>query len=177
MQVTVKLFATLTHYGQGTRAGTPITVELPEKASLYDLISILKIPSEETRIMFVNGIIQESEYKLKDGDEVGIFPPIGGGGMVDIHVNVWLYGDLARYGGQAIHGSYANPIIKLPENGTIRDLLAKLKIRTEERGITFINGNMIAKLNVQPDLDYPLKNDDRVAFFDLHGRWMFQAMV
>jgi len=39
----------------------------------------LQIPTEETRIMFVNGIIQESDYRLKDGDEVGLFPPIGGG--------------------------------------------------------------------------------------------------
>ena len=177
MEVIVKLFATLTRYGQGERAGTPFIVDLPENATLYDLINLLRIPSEETRIMFVNGIIQETDYSLKDGDEIGIFPPIGGGGMVDILVNVWLYGDLARYGGLANHGSYANPIIKLSENSTIRDLLAQLKMHTEERGITIINGDMTAKLNVQPDLDFTLKNDDRVAFFDLHGRWTFQVMV
>jgi len=95
----------------------------------------------------------------------------------DIFIDVWLYGDLAIYGGQANRGSYANLKIKLRENGTIRDLLAQLKMSTEERGITFINGDMTAKINVQPDLDYPLKNDDRVAFFDLRGRWTFQAMI
>lgn len=79
MEITVKLFATLTRYRQGNRAGTPFTVELSENAKLCDLIDLLKIPSEETRVIFVNGIIQESEYILKDGDEVGIFPPIGGG--------------------------------------------------------------------------------------------------
>ena len=79
MQVTVKLFATLTRYGQGKRAGMPFIVELSENANLYDLINLLKIPSKETRIIFVNGIIQESDYRIKDGDEVGIFPPIGGG--------------------------------------------------------------------------------------------------
>ena len=79
MQVTVKLFATLTRYGQGKRAGTPFIVELSKNANLYDLINLLKIPSKETRIIFVNGIIQESDYRIKDGDEVGIFPPIGGG--------------------------------------------------------------------------------------------------
>lgn len=97
--------------------------------------------------------------------------------MSDILIDVWLYGDLALYGGQANQGSYANLKVKLPENSTIRDILAQLKIRTEERGITFINGNMTAKPNVQPDLNYHLKNNDRVAFFDLHGRWTFQAMV
>lgn len=79
MQVTVKLYATLTRYGQGERSGTPFIIELSEGATLQHLINKLKIPPEETRIMFVNGIIQEFEYILKDGDEVGIFPPIGGG--------------------------------------------------------------------------------------------------
>jgi molybdopterin synthase sulfur carrier subunit len=79
MQVTVKLFATLTRYGQGGRAGTPVVIELHEDATLQHLIDELKIPPEETRVVFVNGIIQELEYILKDGDEVGIFPPIGGG--------------------------------------------------------------------------------------------------
>ena len=97
--------------------------------------------------------------------------------MVDILVNVWLYGDLVRYGGQAKHGSYANPIVRLPENSTIGDLIALLGMHTEERGITFINGDMTAKPNVQPDLDYPLRENDRVAFFDLRGRWTFQAMI
>ena len=97
--------------------------------------------------------------------------------MDDIFIDVWLYGDLAIYGGQANRSSYANLKIRLSENSTIKDLLTQLKMRTEERGITFINGDMTAKINVQPDLDYILKNDDRVAFFDLHGRWTFQTMI
>lgn len=79
MQVTVKLFATLTRYSKGERAGTPFKLELSKDATLYDLVSQLQIPVEETRIIFVNGIIQVPDYRLKDGDEVGIFPPIGGG--------------------------------------------------------------------------------------------------
>lgn len=79
MHVTVKLFATLNRYGQGERAGTPFVIELSDGTNLLDLINLLKIPPEETRVLFVNGIIQESDYKLKDGDEVGLFPPIGGG--------------------------------------------------------------------------------------------------
>lgn len=79
MHVTVKLYATLSHYGQGKRAGAPFEIELPGEATLEDLINQLKIPLEEARITFVNGIIQESGCKLKDGDVVGMFPPIGGG--------------------------------------------------------------------------------------------------
>ncbi len=79
MRVTVKLYATLHQYGRGKRPGAPFDLELPEAATLRDLIDLLKIPPEETRITFVNGLIQESDQRLKDGDEVGMFPPIGGG--------------------------------------------------------------------------------------------------
>jgi molybdopterin converting factor small subunit len=79
MQVTVKLYATLHRYGQGERPGAPFKMELPEGATLHDLINQLKVLPEETRITFVNGIIREPDWKLKEGDEVGMFPPIGGG--------------------------------------------------------------------------------------------------
>ena len=79
MHVTVKLYATLHHYGRGGQAGTPFEIELPVEATVEELIKQLNIPIEETRITFVNGIIQESSWRLKDGDEVGMFPPIGGG--------------------------------------------------------------------------------------------------
>jgi hypothetical protein len=45
---------------------------------------LLKIPPEETRITFVNGIIEAADCRLKDGDAIGIFPPIGEGQMADI---------------------------------------------------------------------------------------------
>ena len=79
MHVTVKLYATLHRYARGKKAGVPFEIELPEDATLHDLIDELSIPSEEMRITFVNGVIQEVDCKLKDGDEVGMFPPIGGG--------------------------------------------------------------------------------------------------
>ena len=79
MHITVKLYATLSRYRQGERAGMPFEIELPPDATLRTLIDQLKIPPEETRIIFVNGIIQEADCKLKDGDAVGMFPPIGGG--------------------------------------------------------------------------------------------------
>jgi molybdopterin synthase sulfur carrier subunit len=79
MQVTVKLFAALTRFGRGERAGTPFTIDLPDGATLLDLINQLNIPPEEARVTFVNGLVQEPSYKLKDGDQVGMFPPIAGG--------------------------------------------------------------------------------------------------
>jgi len=79
MKITVKLYASLSRYARGTQAGTPVEIELSEDSTLQDLIKQLEIPPAETHITFVNGIIQEVGWKLKDHDEVGIFPPIGGG--------------------------------------------------------------------------------------------------
>lgn len=94
--------------------------------------------------------------------------------MAEILIDVWLYGELARYGSQADQSSFANPKVRLVEGSAIRDLLEYLRMPTEERGITFINGELSAMPNMQPDLDHPLKDNDRVAFFHLRSMWPFQ---
>ena len=40
---------------------------------------ILGIDKETSLIIFVNGRAQNFDYKLMNGDQVGIFPPVGGG--------------------------------------------------------------------------------------------------
>ncbi len=62
----------------------------------------------------------------------------------------------------------------LPAGSRVEDLLKKLDLPTEERGITFINGNLSAMPNQQPDLDHLLEDGDRVAFFHLNSMWPFQ---
>ena len=79
MRVTVKLFATLVRYKDGSRAGKPFEVELPEDSVIQNLIDALKIPAEETHVVFINNIIEDVHSSLKDGDIVGMFPPVGGG--------------------------------------------------------------------------------------------------
>jgi hypothetical protein len=92
----------------------------------------------------------------------------------DIVVDTWLYGELARYGGQADKGSYANLQVRLPEGSTVNDLLSHLNMPTVARGITFINGDLSAMPGLQPDLGHVLCNGDRVAFFHLQSMWPFQ---
>lgn len=79
MRVTVKLFATLVRYKEGAHAATPFEMDLPDGAIVQDLIDQLKIPPGETHVIFINNIIEEASAKLKDGDVVGMFPPVGGG--------------------------------------------------------------------------------------------------
>ena len=94
--------------------------------------------------------------------------------MADIALDVWLYGTLACYGGGAEQRSFANLQIHLPEGSTMADLLAHLRMPTEERGITFINGRLSAMPGLQPDLSHVLRDGDRVGLFDLKCRWPFQ---
>ncbi len=94
--------------------------------------------------------------------------------MSEIVVDTWLYGELARYGGPADQGSFANLQIRLPEESTVGDLLAYLNMPTEARGITFINGDLSAMPGLQPDLGHVLRDGDRVAFFHLKSMWPFQ---
>jgi sulfur carrier protein ThiS len=88
-------------------------------------------------------------------------------------VDVWLYGPLARYGGSD-DNVFANVLADLPEGTTLRALLTELQMPTEERGITFINGDLSAMPGLQPDLDHVLEDGDRVAFFHLKSMWPFQ---
>ncbi len=79
MRATVKLFATLARFKSDAKAGKAFEVDLPEGAAVHDLIEYLKIPREETHIVFINNVIQEPSERLREGDVVGMFPPVGGG--------------------------------------------------------------------------------------------------
>lgn len=80
MHIRVKLFATLGNFAPVSGfPGTPFEMNLPEGTDLSALIDRLQIPAESVKIAFVNGIIQSSDFILTDGDDVGIFPPVGGG--------------------------------------------------------------------------------------------------
>jgi molybdopterin converting factor small subunit len=90
-----------------------------------------------------------------------------------MQIDVRLYGPLARYGGSDRNIS-ANLEVELDEGATVQDLLARLEMPTEARGITFINGNLSAMPGLQPDLDHLLSDGDRVAFFHEKSMWPFQ---
>jgi molybdopterin converting factor small subunit len=94
--------------------------------------------------------------------------------MTEIYIDTWLYGNLAVYGGDPNEHNFANVKISLKQNSTLQDLLHKLGMKTEERGITFINGDLSAMPGMQPDLNHPLHDGDRVAFFHLRSMWPFQ---
>ena len=79
--VHVKLFATLRHLAgpPGLGIGEPFPVELPAGATIGSLVEHLKLPAGDVKIVFVNGLVRSPDHVLLDGDELGLFPPVGGG--------------------------------------------------------------------------------------------------
>ncbi len=94
--------------------------------------------------------------------------------METISVDVWLYGPLARYGGDPANRIHARLEPELPAGSQMCDLLECLGLPTQERGVTFINGDLSAMPSLQPDLNHVLQDGDRVAFFHLKSMWPAQ---
>lgn len=79
MRVHVRLFATLGRLVPGIIPGALFEVELPVGATVDDLVSHLNLPVDDVKLAFVNGRARSVDWTLKPGDQVGLFPPVGGG--------------------------------------------------------------------------------------------------
>lgn len=94
--------------------------------------------------------------------------------METIHIQVWLYGPLARYAGEQSRGSYAELHLELPEGSTMRHLLEHLGLPEEEKGITFLNGSLAALPGLDADREVVLHDGDRVGISHRKSMWPFQ---
>jgi hypothetical protein len=91
-----------------------------------------------------------------------------------IEIELWLYGPLSRYGGEANQGSHAQLQLELPAGTTMAALLARLGLPLEEKGITFINRQLSDMPGLQADLERQLGDGDRVAIFHTKSMWPYQ---
>ncbi len=79
MIVQVKLFATLRRNYPQLGIGEAMPVELPADATVGQLLQKLAIPTAQAKIVFVGNVARGEDHVLSEGDEIGIFPPVGGG--------------------------------------------------------------------------------------------------
>ncbi len=77
IEVEVRLFGNLREKAPGS--GEPSLLTLPEGATVDDLLNHLEIPRQLSKLIFVNGVRSDTSTRLKQGDRVGIFPPVAGG--------------------------------------------------------------------------------------------------
>ncbi|OGK97366.1 MAG: hypothetical protein A2W08_00970 [Candidatus Rokubacteria bacterium RBG_16_73_20] len=63
----------------GSRDGV-VVLDLPEDATVGDVMRRLGIPADSTRVVLVNGHDAAPEQSLAPDDVVAVFPPLAGGG-------------------------------------------------------------------------------------------------
>ena len=75
MGIEIKCFATLAKFVPDN--GDDYPFEAGE--TVASLMNKLGIPADDVSLMFVNSARAYLHTELKDGDRVGLFPPVGGG--------------------------------------------------------------------------------------------------
>ncbi len=91
-----------------------------------------------------------------------------------ICIDLWLYGPLAVYGGDASQRTHANVHLEMPDGATMRDLIIRIGLPLEEKGITFVNGQLTDMPGLAADSDRVLADGDRVGIFSPRSMWPFQ---
>ena len=79
MKIELRLYASLAAFMPEKRAGNLWMFEVSEGTTIRNLLKQLKVPPEDIKVVFLNGIHASDEDILKEGDRVGIFPSVGGG--------------------------------------------------------------------------------------------------
>lgn len=80
MRIEVQLFGWLRKCQPGP-AGKPVTVEVPERATVSEILRRIGVPeiAAVPVLVLVNGLQAASDTRLGPGDNVSVFPPLGGG--------------------------------------------------------------------------------------------------
>ncbi len=76
VRVRLNLYATLRSYAGGAAS---VDVEIEPGQTIAQLLGRVGVPAEQTRIIFVNSRAAALADPLQGGEQVGVFPAIGGG--------------------------------------------------------------------------------------------------
>ena len=81
MRVKVNLYGTLSQKVPGYRQSQGIEVEVPEGATVEELLSLLQIPvlGSEKAVVAIDGRIRKANDEIPSGARAQIFQPMQGG--------------------------------------------------------------------------------------------------
>ena len=79
MKINVKLIATYRDLLPSEAQGNKIEIELPEGATVSDVMARFDVPQDESSVILLNGATVPLSTMLKDGDTVTAFSAIAGG--------------------------------------------------------------------------------------------------
>lgn len=89
VNIEIGLFMDFTKYFPAEPANGRVAMSLEDGATVKDLLTILGIPINESKLVVINGVSQGVSDKatdkvnireLKEGDVVAVFPSVVGGG-------------------------------------------------------------------------------------------------
>jgi len=79
MKVEVRLFANLGKLLPSKPKNNKTTVIIRKGSTVDQLLAKLKIPSDMTNVIMINGHQSDKNTVLNEGDTISIYPPIAGG--------------------------------------------------------------------------------------------------
>jgi len=79
IRVNVRLFATLRRFYPDYDPEKGMDVKVEEGSTIEKLIQFLRLPENEARVILINGKSKMTTDKIRDGDRIDIFTPLGGG--------------------------------------------------------------------------------------------------
>ena len=75
----MRLYASLASHMPEKTDGNAWNMEISESTTVAELLQHLKVPADAVKIIFLNGVHARGDEILKQGDRVGVFPPVAGG--------------------------------------------------------------------------------------------------
>jgi molybdopterin converting factor small subunit len=79
MRIELRLYASLGRYMPEGKSDPSESMEVAEGSTIRSILENLKVPLDSVKIIFLNGLHANGDELLKDGDRVGVFPPVAGG--------------------------------------------------------------------------------------------------
>lgn len=83
MKIRLRLFATLQEYLPSGSANGEVLIDLPNAATIPDVLEVIGVPLNLAHILFVNGrhVLRPNlaSHRLQNDDTLSVFPAIGGG--------------------------------------------------------------------------------------------------
>ena len=83
MQVTIKLYATLTDYLPVGSRNNRIEIELADATTVNAALAPFALPPKMTHLVLINGVFIPPEARastcMQNGDTLAVWPPIAGG--------------------------------------------------------------------------------------------------
>jgi molybdopterin converting factor small subunit len=83
LQVTLKLFASLSSCLPAGAQRNKVELEIGDDVSIWSLLDSHNVPRDKCHLVLLNGIFKAPEerdtVKLQEGDVLAVWPPVAGG--------------------------------------------------------------------------------------------------